>query len=95
MSTQTIQRIADASPAATYGGTAASIVFWGLNVNEVCAILSTMIAFAGLALQFFLASKRIRALEQSQGTTQTVVEAVAESHRALDEKVTNIAKTGA
>lgn len=56
----TIQRVADAAPVATYGGGAASVAFWGLQVNEICAIISTLVAVIGLALQIYVSWHRMR-----------------------------------
>lgn len=49
-----------AAPIATVGGAGSTIVFWGLHVNEVCAIISTAIAAMGLALQCYLAWRKHR-----------------------------------
>lgn len=54
----TVLKIAEVAPIATYGGTALSVTFWGLHINEICAIISTCIAFCGLALQMYLAWHR-------------------------------------
>lgn len=56
----TLVKIAEVAPVATYGGTALSVTFWGLHINEICAIISTCIAFSGLALQIYLAWHRTR-----------------------------------
>lgn len=37
----------------TYAGGAATLAFWGLHVNEVCAIISTAVAVIGLGLQLY------------------------------------------
>lgn len=52
------QKIAENAHVATYGGGAASVAFWGLHVNEICAIISTVVAVMGLILQVYLACKK-------------------------------------
>lgn len=81
---QHLGKIADAAPTATYGGAAASVAFWGLHISEICVILSTLVSVLGFGLQLFLAMHRLKKLEKRQDAQATVVEAVAESHRALD-----------
>ena len=58
------QHVVDAITAhanvATYAGAATSLVFWGLHVNEICAIISTAVAVAGLCLQIYSAIQRRR-----------------------------------
>jgi hypothetical protein len=44
----------------TYAGTGATLVFWGLHVNEICAIVSTVVAVIGLGLQLYSAWQRRR-----------------------------------
>lgn len=92
MNGQTVSKIADAAPAATYGAAAGSVVFWGLQVNEICAIVSTLIAFIGLGLQFWLAMHRIRKLERAQGVTAKVVSGVSIAQREVAKKVDNLEK---
>lgn len=53
-----ISKIADHANVATYGGGAASVAFWGLHVNEVCAIVSTVVAVLGFGLQCLMAWRR-------------------------------------
>jgi hypothetical protein len=55
-----VQKISDSAPIATYGGGAASVAFWGLQVNEICAIISTIVAVIGLALQIYVSWHRMR-----------------------------------
>lgn len=92
MNAHTFKTITDNAPVVTYGGTAASVVFWGLQVNEICAIISTVIAILGLGLQFYLAMHRIRRLEHAQGATVAVVSAIAGSQREVASKVENLEK---
>ena len=47
-----------AAPIITYAGGGASILFWGIQVNEICAIISTAVAVCGLGLQLYLAWRR-------------------------------------
>lgn len=91
---QHLVRAADSAPAITYGGAAGTIAFWGLNVSEICAIISTLVAVIGLGMQIWLASKRLRAVERSQGVTKKVVSAIAESHRTVAGKIETLEKPG-
>jgi hypothetical protein len=50
----------------TYASGAATAVFWGLKVSDICMIMSTLATFLGLALQVFLAMRRIHRLEHRQ-----------------------------
>lgn len=93
MNTATIQKIADAAPVATYGGAAASVTFWGLQVSEVCAIISTLVAIIGLGLQFWVAARRIKKLERQHAATELVIGAVAESALGVSERVDSLEKT--
>lgn len=53
-----VQKLAENAPVATYGGGAATVAFWGLQVNEICAIISTAVAVMGLLLQAYVAFQR-------------------------------------
>lgn len=81
---QHLVKVADNAPAATYGGAAATLTFWGLHAAEICMIISTLVSVIGLGLQLYLAFHRIRKLEKQEQRTKTVIAAVAESTRALD-----------
>lgn len=48
------------APVVTVGGSASTLVFWGLHVNELCAIISTAVAVMGLCLQGYLAWRKHR-----------------------------------
>lgn len=39
------------APVATYGGSGAALVSWGLHIGDVCAIISTLVAVLGFGLQ--------------------------------------------
>lgn len=79
-----VLKIADNAPVATYGGAAATLTFWGAHAAEICMVVSTLVSVLGLALQLYLAFHRIRRLEKQEGRTHKVIEAVAESVRAVD-----------
>lgn len=79
-----LERFADNSPAATVTAGAATAVFWGLHVSDICMILSTFATVCGLALQFYLATTRIRRLEHRQDQHIKVTGAVAEAVRVVD-----------
>lgn len=53
-----LHKLADSGHVATYGGAGATIVFKGLHVNEVCAIISTAVAVIGLILQVYMAWRK-------------------------------------
>lgn len=89
----TAQRLADTAPAITVGSSAATVAFWGLQVNEICAIISTVIALIGLLLQVFLAVRRIKKLERQQNATQLAVGAVAHSTQGVAKRVDVIEKS--
>lgn len=42
-----------AAPVVTYSGTAATLTFWGLQISDICAIISTAVAVIGLGLQIW------------------------------------------
>jgi uncharacterized membrane protein len=42
----------------TYAGSGATLVFWGLHVNEICAVISTAVAVIGLGMQIWNAWRR-------------------------------------
>lgn len=44
----------------TYASAATSVLFWGLHVNEICAIISTAVAVLGFGLQIYNAWQRHR-----------------------------------
>lgn len=53
-----VQKITESAHVATYAGGGASVLFWGLQVNEVCAIVSTTVAVIGLFLQVYMAYRK-------------------------------------
>ncbi len=72
---------------ATLSAGAATAMFWGLKVSDICMILSTLATFLGLGFQIFLAMRRIHRLEHRQETHIVVTEALSESHRVLDKNL--------
>ena len=48
-----LSKMAEHAQVATYGGAAGTLAFWGLHINEVCAVISTAVAVIGLGLQLF------------------------------------------
>lgn len=44
----------------TIGASLSSIAFWGLNVNEICAIISTLTAVCSFAFQVYSARRKRR-----------------------------------
>lgn len=57
---QTVGKIAENAHIATVGGGISAVTFWGLHVNEWCAIVSTAVAVAGFVLQCYMARQRNR-----------------------------------
>lgn len=94
MNTSTVQKLAENANVATYGGAVASVTFWGLQVSEICAIISTLVAIIGLGLQFWVASRRIKKLESQARVTKTVIGAVAQSNQDTAKRVDVIEKAG-
>lgn len=93
MEASTIKSISDSAPVATYSSAAASVAFWGMHVNEICAVVSTLIALIGLGLQFYLVMHRLRRVERVQSATVQVVSAVAGSQREVAKRVDNLENT--
>lgn len=55
---QHIAKLAESAPAATYGGAAVAAGSWGLQINEICAIIGAVVSVLGLVLQIYLAIHR-------------------------------------
>jgi hypothetical protein len=55
-----LKAVAENANVITYAGAGGTIVFWGLHVSEIAAIISTFCAVCGLALQFYVALRRRR-----------------------------------
>lgn len=79
---QHLQRAYDNAPSITYTGAGSSIVLWGLHVSDIGVIVSCIVAVLGLALQYYVAFRRIRILEHGQAASNTVTAAMAEAQRA-------------
>lgn len=47
----------------TLAGSASATVFWGLHISDIAVIISAFAAVAGVALQFYVAMRRIHLLE--------------------------------
>jgi hypothetical protein len=84
-----VLKVAESAPVATFGGAAATLTFWGLHVNEICAIISVLIA--GLSLQIWLAFRRVKKLEKGLARNNTVTVAQAEAVRVVDKKLDTLA----
>jgi len=72
----------------TYVGGAATALFWGLKVSDLCMMLSTLATLMGLGLQIFLATRRLRRLEHRQEKVAHVATTVThrlKAHVAKDE----------
>lgn len=77
----------NAATVTTFAGTSATVLFWGLHVSDIAVIMSAMASVCGVGLQFYLAIRRIRRLERAEVANVKVTSAMAESHRALNQKV--------
>lgn len=57
---QTVQKVSENAHIATYVGAGGAVTFWGLQVNEWCAVVSATVAVLGFVLQCYVAYKRTR-----------------------------------
>lgn len=58
---QHLAKVAENAQAFTYTSAGGTLVFWGLHISDIAAIISTMCAIAGVSLQFYMAFRRRRA----------------------------------
>lgn len=70
----------------TYAATGATVILWGLHATDIAVLASAFASILGVALQFYLAIRRIRRLEQRQVEHIDVTAALAASHRALEKQ---------
>lgn len=55
-----IQHATNNAPAITYTGATSTLVFWGLHISDMAAIVSTLCAVAGVLLQIYVVFRRNR-----------------------------------
>lgn len=65
----TIDKLTDQAHLLTYGGSAGSIVIWGLHISEIAAIVSAFVAVCGLAIQVFIALAKLRYMKRNYEET--------------------------
>lgn len=90
---QHLARAAENAPTVTYTASGATVLLWGMHATDIAVLLSALASILGVALQFWLAMRRIRVLERQQSATSLAVGAVSESQRHVA-KVVNEIKSG-
>lgn len=50
----------------TYSGAAATTVFWGLHLSDICMIVSASAAVGGFALQLWVARIKVELMQRSE-----------------------------
>lgn len=60
MNQHIIKAVADNAHTVTYTGASSAILFWGLHVSDIAAIISTACAVCGLMLQVYVVKQRRR-----------------------------------
>lgn len=90
----------------TLAGSASATVFWGLHISDIAVIISAFAAVAGVALQFYVAMRRIHLLEaemnkakdettkvkQTAAVAGVVATAAAVSNRQVADRVADLEK---
>lgn len=77
-----VARASDSAPAVTFTSGASTVLFWGLHLGDLAVIVSMLATVAGLALQFYVAFRRISSLERGQAVSLVATAAVATAARA-------------
>lgn len=50
----------------TYTAAASTGFFWGLNISDLCVIVSAMAAVVGVGLQWWVARTKVQLMKRSQ-----------------------------
>lgn len=81
----------------TIGGSVSATVFWGLHISDIAVIVSALAAVMGVALQFYVAMRRIHLLEAEMvkakataAAAGVVASAAAVANRTVAGKVADI-----
>lgn len=57
---QHIAKVLESGPTVTYTGAGSTLVFWGLHISDIAAIISTLCAVIGVGLQIYVVFRRNR-----------------------------------
>lgn len=57
---QHITKVLESGPTVTYAGAGSTLVFWGLHISDIAAIISTLCAVIGVGLQIYVVFRRNR-----------------------------------
>lgn len=57
---QHVAKVLESGPGITYAGAGSTLVFWGLHLSDIAAIVSTLCAVIGVGLQIYVVFRRNR-----------------------------------